>query len=102
MTELFSWLPIILIFIIIIIIIGLSCWYRQGKKKLQSIDHLSSIKDSTFPINSSQLTNTDKAYLDKIVRTASDRSMWKRDNSKKNEQKKILRKIPSGLIEGKS
>jgi Mg2+/citrate symporter len=85
MTELFSWLPIILIPIfIIIIIIGLSYWwYRKEKKKLSLI-------------HSSQFTNTDKAYLDKIVRTASDRSMWKRDNEKK------LRKIPSKLIQEKS
>jgi hypothetical protein len=91
MPDLFSWLPIILIPIfILIIIISLSYWwYRQRKKRSSSIDH-----------HPSQFTNIDKAYLDKLVRTASDRSMWKRDHSKKNE--KNLRKVPSGLIEGKS
>lgn len=111
--DLSKWLPIILIPLLIIFILALSCWYRQRKKKkfekiisrTKPIDHLSStnknVSHKSSPIIASQLTNTDKVYLDKLVRTASDRSMWKRDLSKKTEPKK-LRKVPSGLIEEKS
>ena len=117
-----NWLPIIFILVLIITIFGLSCWYfahrrrrniqNSNKKKpekrisntkpmqrilLPKTEYLSS-PNPTLPTKSlSQLTNTDIAYLDKLVRTASDRSMWKRDYSKKDQHNK-LRKVPSGQI----
>lgn len=101
--EYFKWLPIIFIIIFIIIIFTLSYWYftyqRRNKKPL--IKKISSSKlilpKKSLSINSSQLTNTDINYLDKLVRSASDRSMWKKDEkflSKKNEFNPI-RKVPS-------
>lgn len=104
----------LLIPLLFIVILGLSCWYRHRKKKKinktiprpKPLDPLSSTTEnishrSAPNLPPSQLTNTDKLYLDQLVRTASDRSMWKRDMSTKVEGKK-LRKVPSGLIEEKS
>jgi hypothetical protein len=118
-SSIFSkWLPIIFIPVLIITILGLSYWFfvyrRWNNKKppkvikqskpisrtippkttnISSPLHVSTTK--SFPISSSQLTNTDKAYLDKLVRTASDRSLWQHDSSKKAQSNK-LRKVPSG------
>jgi uncharacterized protein HemX len=122
---LFKWLPIIFILVLIIIIsLGLSYWYfahrrrkiqNSSKKKpeekttnaqtkpmqrtlLPKNEYLSYPKHNlTCSTSSSQLTNTDIAYLDKLVRTASDRSMWKRDYSKKDSSNQP-RKVPSGLM----
>jgi hypothetical protein len=114
--EFSKWLPIILILVFIITILGLSYWYlirrRQNKKNFEKeikrfkpINNLSSpnhnLTKKSLSLSSSQLTNTDIAYLDKLVRTASDRSMWKRDYSKKDQYNK-LRKIPSRQIQEKS
>jgi len=108
-SEFSKWLPIILILVLIIIIFGLSYWYfihrRQNKKKiipLKPIKNLSfslpqdNLIKKSLSINSSQLTNTDKIYLDKLVRTASDRSMWKQDYTSKKDSFNKLRKVPSG------
>jgi len=115
-SEFSKWFPIILILAFIITILGLSYWYlirrRQNKKnfekeikRLKPINNLSSpnhnLTKKSLSLSSSQLTNTDIAYLDKLVRTASDRSMWKRDDSKKDQYNK-LRKIPSRQIQEKS
>lgn len=123
-----NWLRIVIIpiFIIIIIIIGF-CYYifihkRRKKqisnnrnsekevtttksnqhKSLSLNEHLSSpiriaIKKSKST-NSTQLTNADIAYLDHILRTSSDRSLWKRD-FQTQEQHNKLRKVPSGRIQ---
>jgi len=108
-SEFSKWLPIILILVLIVTILGLSYWYfthrRQNKKKIirsKPIKNLSlsppqdNLIKKSLSINSSQLTNTDKAYLDKLVRTASDRSMWKRDYTSKKDSFNKLRKVPSG------
>ena len=104
-----QWLPILLVPLVFIVIVGLSCWYRHRKKETKIIPRakpfgrLPSTKEMIPAIPSFQLTNTDKIYLDKLVRTASDRSMWKGEmSSKKIGDEKKLRKVPSGLLEEKS
>jgi hypothetical protein len=115
-SEFSKWLPVILIPVFVITILGLSYWYfarrQRNKKKIEKeiswtkpINYLispsHSLAKKSLSTSLSQLTNTDRAYLDKLVRTASDRSMWKRDYSKKDEHKQ-LRKVPSGQIQEKS
>ena len=107
-SQLFKWLLLLLIPLFIVILFGLFCWYRYRKRKklnkeiprIKPIGHLPSPRDNstkrTVSNSCSQFTNADKAYLDKLVRTASDRSMLKRNFSKK------LRKVPSGLIKEKN
>ncbi|CAF3356416.1 unnamed protein product [Rotaria sp. Silwood1] len=59
------------------------------------------VTKKAWSTNSTQLNNTDKAYLDKLFRTASDRSMWKRDYVTKDQYNK-LRKVPSGQLQQKN
>jgi hypothetical protein len=111
-SSVFSkWLPIIFIPVLIIAILGLSCWFfvhrRRNNKKSNKVikpippktNHLPSLPQisttKSLSISSSQLTDIDKAYLDKLVRTASDRSVLSRDYPKKEPLNK-LRKVPSG------
>ncbi|CAF0836825.1 unnamed protein product [Adineta steineri] len=125
----FQWLFFILISIfILIIIVGFFCWYaarrRQhiqhsnqrnldkvtvNKKPIQQTlfsknEYLPSsnynLKIKSRSASSSQLTNTDIAHLDKLIRTASDRSIWKQNYSKINQYNKP-RKVPSGHIQHK-
>ncbi|UJR25655.1 hypothetical protein I4U23_007006 [Adineta vaga] len=89
-----------------IISFGTGCGHAnhavQQQKLFQKIEYLSSPPNSNLPIKSRsitslQFTNTDIAYLDKLVRTASDRSIWTRDHSKSNTYHKS-RRVPSGQI----
>lgn len=101
-SNISQWLPLLVIPLLFIVILGLSCWYGHRKKNSsKSLNPLSSTTYRTGANPSSQLTTTDKLYLDQLVRTASDRSIWKRDILTKIEGKK-LRKVPSGLIEEKN
>lgn len=109
-SEDFKWLPISFIVIFLVILLSyLSYWYitqRQRNKKLV-IKKISPSKSLTpkksLSINSSQLTETDINYLDKLVRSASDRTLWKKDDKslKKIEKFNIVRKVPSQQIEDK-
>jgi hypothetical protein len=58
-------------------------------------EHLSTSKSTSEsrPTSASTLTNTDIAHLDRIIRTASDRSLWKLDDPAKKP-----RRVPSGLL----
>ena len=62
-------------------------------------DHPSTNKlnSQSRPTSAATLTNTDIAHLDRIIRTASDRSLWKLDDSAKKP-----RKVPSGLLHPQS
>jgi len=111
--EFSKWLSIILIPVFIITILGLFYWYFIYRRQNKKITHSKSINNllpspphnlpkKSFSINSSPLTNTDIAYLDKLVRTASDRSILKRDNVSKKEQFNKLRKVPSRQIQEKT
>ncbi|CAF2512114.1 unnamed protein product [Rotaria sp. Silwood2] len=124
----FKWLPIVVIPLLIIISFGLSYWifarrrrnnqnsYNKSSEKelvmtepihqtmLPNNEYLSTptqiLTKKSWSTNSTQLTNADIAYLDKLFRTASDRSMWKRDYLTK-DQRNTLRRIPSGQIQQK-
>ena len=54
---------------------------------------MSKLNNQSGPTSASTLTNTDIAHLDRIIRTASDRSLWKLDDPAKKP-----RKVPSGLL----
>ncbi|CAF0804608.1 unnamed protein product [Rotaria sp. Silwood1] len=125
----FKWLPIIIIPLLIIIVFGLSYWIFARRRRnnqnsnnknsekefiitepvhhkmLPKNEYLSSptqvVTKKAWSTNSTQLNNTDKAYLDKLFRTASDRSMWKRDYVTKDQYNK-LRKVPSGQLQQKN
>ena len=55
------------------------------------------LNSQSRPTSAATLTNTDIAHLDRIIRTASDRSLWKLDDSAKKP-----RKVPSGLLHPQS
>ncbi|CAF1210870.1 unnamed protein product [Adineta ricciae] len=99
-----------LVIIPVLMIVGLFCWYSQRRRQnppnrkrkglissapLPKTEHLSPPVKYNRPIKSrsmasSHFTNTDIAYLDKLLRTASNRSLWPQDHPKHK-----IRRVPS-------
>ena len=101
-------------------LLGFACWYfarrrresprsdrnvaqQGGDTKRVQVTVPSKYNSTPSPLNAempvktrsasaSQLTTTDIAYMNKLVRTASDRSLWA------NEQPRHIRKVPSGHV----
>ncbi|CAF1218220.1 unnamed protein product [Rotaria magnacalcarata] len=125
----FKWLSIAVVPLLIFVILGLSYWifaHQRRKNQKSNENQLENELIITKPIhqnmvskneylssqtqilakkskstNSTQFTNTDIADIDKILHTASDRAMWKRNYLTKNRLNK-LKQVPSEQTRQKS